>query len=301
MKALRLLSPLLLALALGWLSAAAQEIDCSVKVNYEAIPNTNKDLLRDFANDVKTYVNGYNWGPGNPSDKVKCTLDIFISSVTGENRYAAQVFIGSQRQIYKSEQSTAVVRLFDENWEFTYVRDRPLSHNAYTYNDLTSFLDFTMTLVMGYDYDTYERLSGTPLFQKAADIANLGRSSGQKGWQPTTSGYSRVQLIDELLNPTFIPVRAASYTYNFCGLDSLAIDKSRAFSNMIQAIKDIGEAKKKADPRNLVIKAWFDAKAKELADVFQDYPDPRIYYLLNNIDPSHIKAYEEARQKRGGE
>ena len=298
MKTIRFLSLVTLALVIGSSSAPAQEVDCTVNVNYEAIPTSNKDLLRDFASDVKNYLAAYNWGPGNASDKVKVTVDIFIQNVTGENRYGAQVFIGSQRPIYGSEQSTAVVRLFDELWEFTYIRNRPLNHNLYAFNDLTSFLDFYMILVLGYDYDTYERLSGTPLFQKAADIANMGRSSGQKGWQQTTSNFSRVQLIDELLNPTFEQVRAASYTYHFCGLDSLAIDKANAYSNMIQAVKAIGAAKQKVDSRNLVIKLWFDSKAKELGEVFLDYPDPRVYLLFNNIDPSHIKTYEEARQKK---
>jgi hypothetical protein len=298
MKTNRLLICVPFVLAISFSSAAGQEVDCTVNVNYEAIPTTNKDLLRDFANDVKTYLSAYNWGPGNASEKVKCTVDIFIQSVVGENRYAAQVFIGSQRPLYKSAQSTAVVRLFDEFWEFTYVRNRPLNHNLYSFNDLTSVLDFYMILVLGYDYDTYEQLSGTPLFQKAADIASMGRSSGQKGWQQSTSNFSRVQLIDELLNPTFEQVRAASYTYHICGLDSLAINKENAFSNMIKAVKAIGAVKQKADSRNLVIKLWFDAKAKELADVFMDYPDPKVYYLLNNIDPSHIKNYEEARQKK---
>ena len=298
MKTWRLYLVLLFATACSTAVAPAQEVDCTVQVNYEAIPNTNKDLLRDFAEDVRSYLIAYNWGPGNASDKVKCTLDIFIQSVTGENRYAAQVFIGSQRPLYNSAQSTAVVRLFDELWEFTYVRNRPLNHNPYTYNDLTSFLDFYMNLIVGYDYDTYERLGGTPSFQKAADITNLGRSSGQKGWQQSSSTYSRVQLVDELLNTLFQPARSASYTYHFCGLDSLSTDRPRALNNVIDAVKVIGAARQKVDSRNLVIKLFFESKAKELAELFLDYPDPRVYYLFSNIDPSHIKTYEEARQKR---
>jgi hypothetical protein len=72
-------------------SVCAQQIDVTVLVNYEAIPTTNKDLLRDFANDVKTYLSNYNWGPGSPGDKIKCTLNIFFQSVIGDNRYSAQV------------------------------------------------------------------------------------------------------------------------------------------------------------------------------------------------------------------
>ncbi len=276
---------------------SAQQIDITVLVNYEAIPTTNKDLLRDFENDVKTYLSNYNWGTGNPADKVKCTLNIFFQSVIGDNRYSAQVFIGSQREIFKSAQSTAVVRLFDGLWEFTYMKTRPLNHNLNTYDDLTSFLDFYMYLVMGYDFDTYEKLSGTPLFQKAADVASQGRSTGQKGWQPATSGYSRAQLIDELMSPTFQPVRAASWHYHFTGLDSLSISRDRACKNILGAVQMIADAKKNADPRNVVIKSFFEAKAKELADVFADYPDPSVYTFFTSVDPNHQQAYDEARNR----
>jgi len=276
----------------------AQQADVTVLVNYESIPTTNKDLLRDFAGDVRTYLSNYNWGGGNPGDKVKCTINIFFQSVIGDNRYSAQVFIGSQREIYKSTQSTAVVRLFDELWEFTYVKSKPLTHNPYAYDDLTSFLDFYMDLLMGYDADTFEKMSGTPLFQKAADVASMGRSTGQKGWQPATSGYSRAQLIDELMSTTFQPVRAASWYYHFAGLDSLAINRDQAYQNMVTAIRMIGEAKRNADPRNVVIKSFFEAKAKELAEKFIDYPDVSVYSLLESVDPNHQQVYEEAKAKR---
>ena len=277
---------------------SGQTMDVVVQVNYESVASTNKERLRDFENDVRNYISNFNWGPGNADDKVKCTLNIFIQSVTGEDRYSAQVFVGSQRPIYKAEQNTAVVRLFDESWEFNYVHGIPLNHNPYTFNTLTSFLDFYMYLLLGYDYDTYEMLSGTPLFQKAYDIASLGRSSGQKGWQTSTSGYSRAQLIDELLRPVYAPVREASWIYHFAGLDSLALNKEAAFRNLIAAMQKINAVKQQADPRNQIIRTFFEAKAKELADTFVDYPDPKVYNLLVTVDPSHQSSYEEALRRR---
>lgn len=277
---------------------SAQQIDVTVLVNYEAIPTTNKDLLRDFGNDVKTYLSNYNWGGGSPGDKVKCTVNVFFQSVIGDNRYSAQVFIGSQREIYKSAQSTVVVRLFDQLWEFNYLKTNPLNHNPHTYDDLTSFLDFYMYLVMGYDYDTYEKLSGTPLFQKASDVASQGRSTGEKGWQPATSGYSRIQLIDELMSTTYQPVRAASWYYHFAGLDSLSINKDRACRNILSAVQLIADAKKNADPRNVIIKSFFEAKAKELAEVFADYPDPSVFTFFSSVDPNHQQVFDEARNRR---
>ncbi|MCK5571757.1 MAG: DUF4835 family protein, partial [Bacteroidetes bacterium] len=171
--------------------SAAQMVDCVVEVDYEAVSTTHKDLLRNFQSDVSNYVNNYNWGEGNPEEKVACILNIFIRSAIGENRYSAQVFVGSSRPIYNIQENTAVIRLMDELWEFGYIQDRPFEHNLYTYQSVASFLDFYMLLIMGFDYDTYEKLGGTPYFQMASEIASKGRSRGENGWYVTGGTYSR--------------------------------------------------------------------------------------------------------------
>lgn len=276
----------------------AQDMDCVVKVNYESVPTTNKDLLVNFESDIRDYINSYKWGSDNLDEKIKCTFDINIQSVVGQDRYSAQVFIGSSRPIYNGSQNSAVLRLFDESWEFTYVKGRAINHNTYTFNDLASFLDYYAFLIIGYDYDTYDNLNGTPHFQKAADIVSLARSTGGKGWQPAKSGYSRLQLIEEILNAKFAPVRTASFIYHFCGLDSIAASKERAYKNIVDAIMMIGEVKKTADARNQIIKAFFDTKFKEIAELFVGYADPKMYFDLAAIDPSHQTVYDEYRKKR---
>ncbi|MER3523637.1 MAG: hypothetical protein C4326_06085 [Ignavibacteria bacterium] len=276
----------------------AQQVQCDIRVNYESIPSTNKDLLTNFAADVRDYINNYSWGSDVLDEPIKCTMEIFIQNVVGENRYSAQVFVGSSRPIYSSNQSSAVLRLKDEAWEFTYIRARPINHNLYTFNDLASFLDFYVYLIIGFDYDTYDNLNGTPHFQKAADIASLGRSAGARGWQPSTSGFSRIQLIEEILNARFAPVRTASFLYHFAGLDSLSSAPDRAYRNMIEAIRMIGDVKKTADARNQIIRVFFDTKYMELAQLFVNYRDPKVYYDLATIDPTHQTTYEEYRKKQ---
>jgi hypothetical protein len=278
--------------------ASAQEVECSIQVNSEGLSSTHADKLRNFASDIKEYVSHYNWGGATTDDRITCTLNIFFKTAVGENRYVAQVFVGSQRPIYKSEQNTAVVRIFDDYWEFTYLRERPLSHNQYAFNDLTGFLDFYMYLIAGYDADTYEKTGGTPMFQKAADIANLGRSSGAKDWQATTGSYSRGQLAEELLNPKFEPVRSAFFTYHFAGLDSLAFNRDQARRTILKAAEFVGMTRRQVDNRNLVIKTFFDSKYMELANLFLDYPDPNVYLLLSRIDPVNQSTYEAYRAKR---
>lgn len=275
-----------------------QELDCMVRVNYEAIPTANKDLLMNFESEVREYVNNYRWGSDNLDERISCTFDINIQSVVGQDRYSAQVFIGSSRPIYNGTQNSAVLRLFDDAWEFTYVRGRPINHSPYSFNDLASFLDFYAYLILGFDYDTWDNLNGTPFFQKAADIVNLARATGGRGWQQAKSGYSRLQLIEEIMNSKFAPVRTASFKYHFTGLDSMATSRIRAFQNIIDAIFLIDDVKRTADPRNQLIKIFFDTKFREIAELFLDYSDPNIYLNFAQIDPSHQTIYDEYMRRR---
>lgn len=292
------LAAMVSTLALPFWSTLAQEVDATVMVNYESVATTNKDLLRDFEADVRDYLNNFKWGGDNLDEKIKCTFNIFIKSALSEERYSAQIFVGSQRRLYGSGKSSAVLRIMDETWEFTYVKNRPINHSTYTFHDLASVLDFYVYLIIGSDYDTYEKLSGKPFLQRAADVASLGRSSGQKGWEPSKSGYSRVQFISELNDNKFTPVRTASYIYYFTGMDSLAVNPPRAWKNIIKALDMIAKTKAIVDPRNVVIRSFFDSKHMELAETFLTYPDPAVYIKLSSIDPSHQQTYEEYRAKR---
>ncbi|MFN0157894.1 MAG: DUF4835 family protein [Bacteroidota bacterium] len=276
----------------------AQRVDCTVQVNYEAVSTTHKDLLVDFEHDIRNYINNYEWGTNDPGEKIKCTISIFIQNAPAENKYTAQVFIGSQRPIFGTERNSAVVRLFDESWEFMYFKSRPINHSEYSFNDLTSFLDFYIFLIIGYDFDTYEPRGGTPYFQKAADIANLGQTSSAKGWEQKSSSFSRLQLINEIIGPKLAPIRNAMHTYHFAGLDSMAIQPARGQANVLRALTMIERARKQIDPRNLFVKTFFEAKNLEIADVFSTFPDPEIYARLSQIDPVHQATYEEYRNKK---
>lgn len=284
----------------------AQQLDAAVTVNYEAVSASNKDLLQGFEGDVRAYLNDYTWGSDNQDVKVECTFDIRIQNVVGDNRYGAQLFVGSKRKLYGSGRKSVVIRILDDAWEFTYVRNRPINHNSYSFNDLASLLDFYAYIIIGYDFDSYDKLSGTPYFQKAADIASLGRSIGQKGWVPAKSGYSRAQFIDELTDTKFAPLRVASYVYHFTGLDSLSFvdpvtgNPERAWSNILKALDMYAKARSYADARNIMIRSFFETKYMELADTFLKYPDERVYIKLSNIDPSHQTTYEEYRTKKRG-
>ena len=277
-----------------------QELDCDVTVNYESIPTTNRDFLSDFEKEVKTYLNSYRWTTEDlEGDRIPCSISIFFRSVTGSNRYSAQIFVGSQRLIYEGDgKTTAVFRNLDDKWDFFYEQNQPLYHNEYRYDPLASLLDFYAYIILGYDFDSHELLSGTPYFQKASNIVNLALSSAySRGWIKTTGSYSRAGLIEELLNARYDPVREGLYRYHFDGLDFLASDRRQAFETIIGVLDQFAEFKKNLGANVLLTKIFFDTKHLELADIFTDYWDPEIYTKLNTIDPSHRRYYDEARNK----
>jgi hypothetical protein len=293
----RLFLPLLLITALA-APAPAQILDVTVKVNTEAISVNYRENVRDFQQDVENYLRNYEYGDPSNKEHVPVTLEIFLLTGTEDGKYTAQVFVGASRPVFGGSQSSATVRILDELWEFTYVRGRAMDHTTFSFNDLTSFLDFYMLFVLGFDYDTYDRLGGTPYFSKAADVATLGISSGLKSWTPTLGGYSRPRFVREMLSPQYEPLRQASWKYHFTGLDSLAFNRPLAQKNILDALESIGASRRSLDPQNIAIKSFFDTKYLEIAALFLDYPDRNVYGRLIRIDPNHQKTYEEYAAKR---
>ena len=274
------------------------QIDCDVTINFEQISSV-QDRLQNFERDIENYINSQKWSTEDlDGEKIKCTMNIFFTGATDANTYQAQVFIGSSRPIfvgkYPSNRMTAMVGIFDDNWEFTYVNGQPLYRNESQYDPLTDFLDFYMYVILGYDYDSYEQMSGTEYFRKAFSICNTA-PSGAKGWdRGTGSTYSKYNLLEEILNPSNRTFREGFYIYHFRGLDLLATRPEKGYENMIVLLQTIQKLKSTTNPRALLFKTFFDTKYGELAEVFKGYKDKSVFSLLAQIDQAHLSTYEEA-------
>ncbi|MFA6540118.1 MAG: DUF4835 family protein [Bacteroidota bacterium] len=278
------------------------QIECDVTINYQSVSYAS-DRLQNFKNDIENYINSQRWTTDNLNgEKIKCTINIFFTAASDDNKYSAQAFIGSQRPIYAgndpSGKNTSMVRIFDDKWDFTYVKGQPLYRDETQYDPLTDFLDFYMYLIVGFDYDSYESSSGTPFFQKAYTMANQAPSSAT-GWDRATgSAYSKYGLIEEILNPKNQPFRHGFYLYHYKGLDLLATKPDKGYENIIEMLKNIAQLKKTSNPRSILFKTFFEAKYQELAEVFKGYNDSNIYQLLISVDQAHQAAYDEALKNK---
>jgi hypothetical protein len=285
---------LAIVLFLPFSTASAQEVEFDVSVDVQQLPAANKEYVANFVANIKKYLSEYRWTTEDYlGEKIRCTIMIYFLSGSPDNRYNARVFIGCQRPVYRSNKGSLTLRIMDDKWEFPYVPGQAFYHNESQFDPLLSFLDFYALLVIGYDADTFSELGGTQYFQRASEIATRGVSAGSKGWQKGGTGYTRQQVVDDLLNSKYAPIRKAYYIYHFHGLDMLESNQNRALENMLYAIDLIGQAQKSENTALPLARIFFGAKYQEIADRFAQYPDRSVIGKFSDYDPAHQRDYEQ--------
>ena len=274
---------------------AAQELQATVTLNYQNLPVANKESLVNLENEIETYLNttrftGSDW---KYNYKIKCDFNISIISASDEVNYSAQAVIVSQRQIYKSSNISPMLRIFDNNWMFTYEKNQPLYFNPLTFNSIASFLDYYAYVIIGMEQDSWEKFAGSVYFNKAFDIVNLGSGTRfSKGWESTSGNYNRKDLMENLLSEKFRTVREAFSDYHY-GIDQAQKNRAAGQKKIVGFIKTLKSLESKLDVRSILIKTIFDAKNGEIVDYLRDYPDKEIFKILKSIDPPHASKYEE--------
>lgn len=294
---------IILFLVLSFTTLKAQEIQATVSVNMEMIPEEFRTNIMTLQSDLETYINkqrftNMEWeGPPVP-------IEINIAVTGGmRNKYSAQLFIAAKRYIYGQEGGMSVtLKLIDRTWNFEYNRGAMLSYNPTRYNEFTSILDYYMLLIIGFDLDTYEPLSGSRVYDLARSIVTLGASHGADGWQTTSTPgeFTRYSLISELTDLKFEPLRKLFYSYYYDGLDIMAEDREQGLANLAFVIQEMADFKdKKLTSPSVLIQAFFDAKAHELADLFKGYnKHPGVFRDLMYLDPTNSQIYENSRMGR---
>lgn len=282
----------------------AQELNCEITVNMERIPSSDRDYLKNFKTDLERYLNSTRYTNEELyGEKIQVSMTVFFTSVTANNRYRAEVFIGSQRPIYvgddKSEKVTPILRIKDDKWEFTYIPNQRMYFDEFTFDPLTDFLDYYAFLIIGFDLETYKQLDGSRAFQKALTLANGAMATSfTADWQ-SSSGFSKYGFVEEINNAKFQPIRLAYFKYHFEGIDLLGTEKTQktGLDNMLSALESIWKVRQ-LNPLSLFIRQVFDAKSKEIAEVFRSYPDAAVYEKLATFDPEHRSVYIETRSNR---
>jgi hypothetical protein len=262
----------------------AQELMCTIAVNADKIPGSNKQVFKTLENSLNEFVNQKRWTNSNylPQERINCNLTITILEQSGDD-FKGHIQIQSSRPVYNSTYLTPVFNFKDDNFSFNYVEYEPLQFNENQFeSNLTSIVSFYVYTILGMDADTFALNGGAPFFSKAQNIVVQSQQSGYFGWNQSDGSKSRFTLIDNILAPTYNLFRSALYTYHLKGLDVMHQDKKRAKQKIAESIGML-KAIYDSRPNAILLRVFMDAKADEIVSAFSDGPNYDAFKLKEDL------------------
>jgi hypothetical protein len=159
-------------------------------------------------------------------------------------------------------------------------------------------LAFYAYLIIGLDYDSFSELGGTPYFQRALAVVNNAQQSAMPGWQSIGSNRNRYWIIENLNNPQMTDLRKAIYNYHRKGLDTFESNPDESRQVILNGLREIKKVRD-VNPNSILVVSFFDAKGKELANIFSDgniQVRRQAYDIITAIDPSNRSSYDKIIQ-----
>ncbi len=291
--------------SMWFVSAGAQELNCTVTINSDQIEGSNKQVYETLKQGIEEYMNQNRWTNMTfaETEKIECSMLIVVKQVLG-NSYSCEMTLQSRRPVYGTTYTTPLLNFKDNAFNFTYQEfDRiEWQQNQFTTN-LTAMLAYYCYLIIGHDMDSYQRLGGTPCFRMCEEIVNACQSasmegSEQKGWLAFDSNRNRYALINNLQDEAFKKYRNFYYEYHRLGLDEMSGNVTNGRARIAEGLPVLKETYR-ARPATYVINTFLDAKADELVDIFRkgtDKEKKEVYDLLIDIDPTRQNTYDRMNE-----
>ena len=278
----------------------AQELNATVRVNAQNAQSTEQRIFEEMETEFQDFLNNRKWTDDTygPKERVNCNFAINITQVPSAGRYEATVQVQSSRPVYGSGYETIMLNFADRDWSFEYIESQPMNFNPNNYlNEVTSLLAYYAYMVLGYDYDSFSELGGSPYFERAQQVVQTATAgNGSAGWDQFSgnAGRNRYALMNNMINPQMEPVRRANYAYHRQGLDLFTEKDEEGRKNILAAVQEIQKVSK-LFPQSIAVISFLDAKKDELISVFTEGDTPvrrDAYNALVEIDPSQTDAYQ---------
>lgn len=283
--------------------ASAQELLCTVTILDNQIQLSDKSVFRRLEQTIANFMNTTRWTeePFEQNERIECNIQIILSSYDPTNNtYSGSGQVQSRRPVYGSAYNTLIFNLNDENWNFVWNEFEPMAFNENSYTtSLVALLSFYAYYVIAMDFETFAPMGGTPYFTKALQIANNAQPVAGAGWQPFERNIrSRYNLIDNVINDRFKPLREALYKYHRQGLDQMVANPEQARKAIVESLEQVQKVFKIA-PNTVLLLVFFESKSDELVQIFKGAPQnekPKVITLLSEINVANLNKYEKIRQ-----
>ena len=290
----------IIALALICSTLLGQELRCTVTINSDQVPGSNKELFNTLKQSIEEYVNTMRWTnmTFQEKERIECSMLLVVKSVQ-DNVFTCEFTCQSHRPVFGSSYYTPLLNIKDNNFIFTYQEYDRLDYQQHTFTtNLTALLAYYSYLIIGHDMDSFSKLGGTPYFQACESIVNSAQSASldnaeAEGWKAFASNRNRYALISNIMDEAFKKYRLFYYEYHRHGLDEMATNVTNGRARIAKEIAVLKEVYN-ARPATYVINTFLDAKNEELVNIFeQGTTDEKkqVYELLMDIDPTRQTTY----------
>ncbi|WP_426060810.1 DUF4835 family protein [Hymenobacter sp. B1770] len=301
MRKLLAFLPMLLLLAAGP-AAHAQELQAEVQVTTQNVTITDPTIVTQMQNDIRNFLNTRSWTTQahRPEERIRLRIFIGITGIPQNGTYNSTMRLISTRPVYGTGYETNVISVVDRSFNFNYSPQNPLdfSPNSFVSN-LSSLLGYYAYMVIGIDRDTFSRLGGTQYYELARNVVNYSAnqtstSEQDEGWRGTGS-RERHFLLDNITDPQFESFRTGLYGYYRQGLDLFIEKPDEARASVMTSLSGIQRAAV-TRPGTLFARAFFDAKADEIANIFRTSQDQQLKQqlvtMLTEVDPTNSAKYQ---------
>ncbi|MFL9843910.1 type IX secretion system protein PorD [Flavobacterium rhizosphaerae] len=267
----------------------AQELNCTVQVNYSMITDANPQVFKTLENSLNDFVNNTRFTNRNfaRNERIECSM-VFTVTAYSNNGFNTALQVQSLRPVFNSTYASPIFNFNDKDANFSYNEGQNLTYNPNTFDsNLISLVSFYANMIIAFDADTFELKGGTPYYETALSIATVAQSGGFAGWNQQSGNQSRYFLVNDVLSATYEPFRQALYQYHREALDLMADNQKEAKQKTITAIETLGQLYR-VRPNAFLTRIFFDAKSDEITAMFSSGPNVTISKLvetLNRISP----------------
>lgn len=275
----------------------AQEFNVTLQVTSPKVEGTEKKIFETLQQELYDFVNNRKWTgyQYKPEERIEGTILITIESRSGED-FKGKMNVALRRPVYKSSYNSALLNYIDKDIEFKYVEFQPLEYSDNTFSsNLTSVIAYYLYVFLGIDGDSFARNGGTPYYEKAQNIVNMGQNAREKGWKAFESQKNRYWLVENYTNPTYSSVREAIYRYHRLGLDQMSDDVETGRASINESLELLKKANREK-PGLFILQLFLEAKRDEIINIYSQaspMDKTKAVNTLKEIDPSNSSRYQK--------
>lgn len=246
----------------------AQQLNCTVTINTERLPNPNQQVFKTLQTSLSEFVNKTDWTGSvlKQNERINCSMYITLSS-GGSDQFTGTIQVQSSRLIFNSTYSSPVLNYNDKDFNFRYIEYEPLLFNPATFeSNLVSVVSFYSYLILAMDADTFQMGAGNQYLEIAQNIASVAQQGGSKGWSQSDGLQNRYYLINDMISPMYSDLRQVMYAYH-TGLDGMSLDLKASKEKIKNAVMIMGKLNS-VKPNAFLTRVFFDAKSDEIVSIF---------------------------------